>query len=485
MKALKEKTIGALSWSFVERIGQNGMQFVIAIILARMLSPAEFGLIAMLAIFIAVAQSFIDSGFGSALIQKKGASYTDECSIFYFNIFVAILAAAILCIFAPLIATFYHSPILIPLTRALSFNLVINAFGLIQVSLLIKRIDFKTQLKVSMLATVLSGAIGIVMAYRGFGVWSLVAQSLSQNFFRTSLLWTFIEWRPTWTFSYQSLKSLFSFGSKLLFSGLLDTIFQNIYLVVIGRLFSPADLGFYSRAREFSQLPVQNVSSSVDRVTFPVFSAVQDDKLRLREGVRKTLSMMAMLTFPMMVGLIVVAHPLILILIGEKWLPCVPYLQLLSVVGLLYPLHVINLNVLKAQGRSDLFFKLEIIKKIIAVIAIIITYQWGITVMIIGQIATSLISYYLNSYFTGKLINYSITWQIKDVLPVLIISCMMGTTIYGLSFVELQNNYLLLSMQVIIGIFMYILLCRIARIAAFLELTGIIKVNILKVSHAD
>jgi len=238
------------------------------------------------------------------------------------------------------------------------------------------------------------------MAYKGFGVWSLVAQSLSQNLFRTCLLWLVMSWRPSWTFSLKSLRTLFSFGSKLLFSGLLDVLFQNIYLVVIGKLFSPADLGFYSRAKEFSQLPVHNLSSSIGRVTYPVFSSIQNDKNRLRDGVRKTLSMMAILTFPLMIGLMVVAKPLVIILIGDRWLPSVPYLQLLCIVGLLYPLHAINLNVLKAQGRSDLFLKLEVIKKFNALIAILVTYRWGITAMIIGQIVTSIIAYYLNSYFT-------------------------------------------------------------------------------------
>lgn len=424
--ALKEKTAGALFWSFIERIGQNGMQFVIAIILARLLSPAEFGLIAMLALFMAVAQSFIDSGFGSALIQKRDASHIDECSIFYFNIFVGISAAGALCLSAPWIASFYNTPILVPLTRVLSLNLIINALGLIQATLLTKHIDFKTQLKVGLLATVFSGTIGVIMAYMGFGVWSLVFQSLGQNIFRTCLLWIMVHWRPAWTFSIYSLRSLFVFGSKLLFSGLFDTVFQNIYLVVIGKLFSPTDLGFYGRARDFSQFPVQNVSSSVERVTFPVFSTIQGDKIRLKEGVRKALSMMAVLTFPMMVGLMIVARPLVVVLIGEKWLPCVSYLRLLCIVGMLYPLHVINLNVLKAQGRSDLFFRLEVIKKSMALTAIVITCRWGITAMIIGQIVTSIIAYYLNSYYTGKLLRYSAVAQIRDVMPAFIFSCIMG-----------------------------------------------------------
>jgi O-antigen/teichoic acid export membrane protein len=304
------------------------------------------------------------------LIQKKNAAHIDECSIFYFNIFVGFLAAGLLCFAAPWIAGFYIQPLLVPLTCALSLNLIINAFGLVQTTLLTKHIDFKTQLKVSVIATVISGTIGVTMALNGFGVWSLVAQSLSSNLFRTALLWLFNNWRPSLVFSFISLRGMFAFGSRLLASGLLGTVFENIYLVVIGKLFSPMALGFYSRAKGLQQLPVANISSIVSRVTFPVFSSVQDDKPRLKNGVRKALTMLVMINFPMMVGLAIVAKPLVLVLLTEKWAPCIPYLQLLCVVGMLYPVHVINLSALTAQGPSDLFFRIEILKEILMVIAI-------------------------------------------------------------------------------------------------------------------
>ena len=264
------------------------------------------------------------------------------------------------------------------------------------------------------------------MAYRGFGVWSLVAQSLGSNLFHTVLLWLFHRWRPAWAFSFVSLRTMFSFGSKLLFSGLLNTVFDNLYLIVIGKVFSASDLGFYSRAKGLQQLPVKNISGSVGRVTFPIFSSVQDDKARLKRGLRKALTTISMLNFPMMIGLAVVARPLVLVLLTEKWLPCVPYLQLLCAVGLLYPLHAINLNVLKAQGRSDLFFRLEILKKILVVIAIAITYRWGISAMICGGIATSCLCYCLNTYYTRKLLDYPVTEQIRDLLPSLILASVMG-----------------------------------------------------------
>ena len=482
---LKSKTIHALFWSFFEGIGQQGIQFVISIILARLLLPEEFGLIAMLAIFMAIAQSFLDSGFGRALIQKQDATHIDECSIFYFNILVGFLAAGLLCLTAPWIANFYNQPMLVPLTCALSLNLIINAFGLVQTTLLTKQIDFKTQLKVSVIAVVISGTIGVTMAFNGFGVWSLVAQSLGSNLFRTILLWFFTNWRPSLAFSLDSLRGMFTFGSRLLASGLLDTVFRNIYLVVIGKLFSPADLGFYSRAERFQQLPVANISGMVSRVMFPVFSSVQDDKPRLKRGVRKALTMLVMINFPMMVGLAIVAKPMVLLLLTEKWVPCVPYLQLLCVVGMLYPLHLINLNVLIAQGRSDLFFRLEVLKKFLVVIAIAVTYRWGIIAMIYGQIATSCLAYFLNAYYTGKMLDYPITEQIQDLIPSLALAGIMGLGVYSLKYISMVNQLALLSAQIMTGIVLYAGICYIFRISSFMEAIEMIKSKLPNLGYAD
>lgn len=482
---LKSKTIHALFWSFLERFGQQGIQFIISIILARLLLPEQFGLIAMLSIFMAIAQSFIDSGFGQALIQKQDSTYIDECSIFYFNILVGFLAAGLLCLAAPWIAGFYNQPLLVPLTYVLSLNMVINAFGLVQTTLLTKHIDFKTQLKASAIATAISGTIGVSMALNGFGVWSLVAQSLSSNLFRTALLWFFNTWRPSLVFSFASLRGMFAFGSRLLASGLLDTVFQNIYIVAIGKLFSPADLGFYSRAKGLQQLPVSNISTIIGRVTFPVFSSVQDDKPRLKRGVRKALLTLAMVNFPVMIGLAIVARPLVLVLLTDKWLPCVPYLQLLCVVGMLYPLHAINLNVLKAQGRSDLFLKLEVLKKILVVMAIAITYRWGIFAMIYGQIATSCLAYFLNAYYTGKMLDYPITEQIQDLMPSLMVASIMGGGIYALKYAPIVNQLALLSAQIMTGIVLYAGICYIFKIASFMEIIEIIKSKLLKLRYAD
>ena len=482
---LKNKTLHALFWSFLERFSQQGIQFVISIILARLLLPEQFGLIAMLMIFMAVAQSFINSGFGAALIQKQDVTHLDECSIFYFNILVGFLAAGLLCLAAPWIAIFYNQPMLVPLTYALSLNMIINAFGLVQTTLLTKQIDFKTQLKVSVIATVISGTTGVIMAFNGLGVWSLVAQSLGSNLFRTILLWFFNTWRPSLIFSLDSLRGMFTFGSRLLASGLLDTVFRNIYIVVIGKLFSPADLGFYSRAKNFQDLPVDNISTIIARVTFSVFSLVQGDKPRLKKGVRKALTMLVMINFPIMIGLAIVAKPLVMMLLTEKWAPCIPYLQLLCVVGMLYPLHVINLNVLLAQGRSDLFFRLEILKKILVIIAIAVTYRLGITAMIYGQIATSFLAYFLNAHYTGKMLDYPITEQIQDLMPSLALSIIMGGGVYALHYVSIINQSALLFTQIMTGIVLYSLLCYLFKISSFMEVIEMVKSKLLNLRYSN
>ncbi|MBN1805928.1 MAG: lipopolysaccharide biosynthesis protein [Sedimentisphaerales bacterium] len=472
---LKSKTLHGFFWSFCERFGEQCICFVISIILARLLLPEQFGLIGMLVIFMALAEAFLNSGFRQALIQKKNATYTDECSIFYFNILVGTVCAGLLWLAAPWIALFYKTPILVPLTRVLSLNLVFNAFGIIHLASLTRRVDFKTQMKVTLIATFLSGIIGITMAYRGFGVWSLVAQSLSINLFRTIFLWIFHRWRPALRFSLTSLKTMFAFGSKLLLAGLLDRFFKNIYLLVIGKLFTPAALGFYWRAKKFQELPIDNLHGSISRVTFPVFSSIQEDKIRLKQGVRKSLMALATTTFPMMIGLAVISKPLVLVLLTDKWLPCVPYLQLFCAVGILYPLHAINLNVLTAQGRSDLFLKLEIFKKILIIAAISVTYRWGITYLIIGQIITSVISYFLNTHYTGKLLQYPIIQQIKDIMPSLVLAAIMGGVISIFHYIPISSDILLLLIQVITGIVLYISLGYICRLSSFREIIDIVK----------
>lgn len=467
--SLKSKTLHAFFWSFVEAIGVQSVRFVIGIILARLLFPEQFGLIAMLYVFIAVANTFIESGFGAALIQRRNASQIDICSIFYFNIVVGLAAAGLLCLFAPSIAAFYDQPILTPITRAMSLIIVINSLGMIQGTVLAKQIDFKTQTKVSLLAGGISGLIGIVLAVAGFGVWSLVIQQVSGSLFQTIFLWLFNPWRPSLLFSYDALRGMFGFGSRLLVSGLLNQIFDNIYYVVIGRLFSAADLGYFTRAKTLQELPSNTLSGMVGRVTFPVFSTIQADPARLKRGLKKALTFLVLANFPMMIGLAVVARPLVVILLTEKWVECIPYLQLLCILGSLYPLHLINLNVLQALGRSDLFLRLEVIKKVLIAINIAITWRWGITAMIDGMIVMSIVSYYLNSYYNGVLIGYTIWEQLRDLSSYLFMAGLMGLAVFAAGLLPFPNYWSMLLVQIMIGIITYVSLCRLFRLPAFME----------------
>lgn len=476
---LKTKTLRGLFWAFFERIGQQGIQFIISIILARLLLPEQFGLIGMLVIFMMIAETFLNSGFGKALIQKKDVTHIDECSIFYFNILVGFLVAGLLCVAAPWIADFYNQPLLTPLTRALSLNLIINAFGLVQITLLTKHIDFKTQLKVSVIATVLSGTIGVTMAFNGFGVWSLVAYSLSSNLFRTTLLWLFTTWRPSLVFSLKALRDMFGFGSRILIAGLLTTIFDNIYLVAIGKLFSAGDLGYYTRAKRLEQAPRDNLTGVVNKVAFPIFSTIQDKPVRLKWGLRKALTTLALFNFPMMIGLAVIARPLVIVLLTDKWLPCVPYLQLLCVVGLLYPLHVVNLNLLLAKGRSDLNLRLNVVKNASKVVVLVITWRFGIEAILWGQIALSVVTYWLNAYYTKKLVGYGVAEQLRDVAPYLGGAVMMGACVHAVQFAVPANNVLQLTLQVLSGVALFTVLSRALRLPAFLESWEMIRLTLL------
>lgn len=473
--SLKSQAVKALFWSFLERGGEQGIHFVVSIILARMLFPEQFGLIAMLTIFIALARSLVDSGFGAALIQKKEITQEDKCSVFYFNIVLGFAMAGLLCLAAPWIAAFYGVPHLTPLTRVLSIKMITSSFGIIHGTLLCKQLDFKTQLKVRLISTVISGAVGISMAYNGFGVWSLVAQQLTSSVVHTLFLWMLCSWRPSLTFSVVALRGMFGFGSKLLVSGIIATFFKHIYLIVIGKIFSPAQLGYFGRANGIQQLPINNLSIPIKRVTFPLFSTIQDDKERLKNIVRKAMTTLVLIHFPIMIGLAIVAEPLVIVLLTEKWAPCIPYLRLLCVVGLMYPLHLINVNALKAQGRSDLFLRLEIVKKILIVIAIAITYRWGIKALIYGQIAQSLIAYYLNTYYTGKILRYSFWEQVADVIPYLGAAVIMGAGVYVIRLVPIESRLMLLVCQVVTGALLYTTLCYGFRLGAFTEILSTAK----------
>jgi O-antigen/teichoic acid export membrane protein len=426
MDNLRQKTLSGLFWILAERVGLRVVQFLPTLVLARLLTPEEFGLVGMLAIFIALAQVFLDSGFGAALIQKRDATYTDECSIFYFNIVVGGLAVLVLYFAAPLIAAFYNQPLLIPLTRWLSLDILLKSFSLIQTTRLSRALDFRTQTMSNLFATLCAGVIGVAAAHYGLGVWSLVVQTLANTFLCTAALWRLSAWRPALRFSFVSLRGMFGFGSQILVSGLLAVFYDNFYQMFIGKVFSAGPLGYYTRAATLRGVVIDATSHTVGRVMYPALASINDDAERLRHGFRKSALLSTFIHFPLMIGLIVTARPLITLLFSARWADSVLLFQLMCVAALPYSLSLINLDVPKLKGRSDLYLKIEIIKRGLIVVNALLAYRWGVSAILLGQIGLSCVAYFLNSFYSGRLIAYPMRTQILDVWPSLLCAGLMG-----------------------------------------------------------
>ena len=468
-ESLKHKTVKGVGWSFVDNIANQGITFLVGLVLARILTPAEYGVMAMVTIFIAISNSIVDSGFSNALIRKIKIERIDYNTVFYFNLVVSLFLYLVLFLCAPAISTFFKEPILVDVMRVIGWILVINALAIIPRTILVRNVDFKTQTKVSLISSILSGAIGIGMALTGFGVWSLVGQQLSRQLLNTLFLWFFCRWRPVWEFSVQSFKDLFGFGSKLLLSGLLNTIYNDIYSLVIGRCYSAADLGQYTRASQFNTIFSSNLTTVVQRVSYPVLSSIQNEEDRLREAYRRVIKVTMLVAFACMLGLAAVAKPLLVLLIGEKWLPAVYFLQIICFSGMLYPLHAINLNILQVKGRSDLFLKLEIIKKIIATVPIVIGIFWGIELMLWGSVCTSFIAFFLNSYYSASLIGYPTLRQIKDVAPTFGISFAVAAVMWSLSLLPI-SYYVMLPLQCVVGLLLAFLIYERTKLPEYMEI---------------
>ena len=472
-ESLKQKTIHGLGWSAADNVLKQGITFVVGIILARLLSPDEYGLIGILTIFISVFNAIVDSGFTNALIRKQNITDIDYCTAFYTNLVISIVMAIVLFFCAKPIAVFFGREELVALTQVMSCIVVINALSLVQKARMTKHIDFKTQTKVTLISVIISGIIGIWMAFQGYGVWALVGQQISAKLLNTISFWYFNKWYPKIMFSWDSFREMWSFGWKLLVSSLIDTTWKEIYQVVVGKCYSPMTLGLYTRAKHFSQLFSSNLTSIVQRVSYPVLSSIQDDKPRLKQAYQRVIRNTMLPTFVLMLGMAACAKSMILVLIGEKWLGCVPLLQLICPAGMLYPLHAINLNMLQVQGRSDLFLKLEIIKKCIAVGPLLLGIFVSIYWMVGGAIITSCIAYYLNAYYSGPFLNYSIKEQVKDILPSFCIALIMAFLIYLMSFLPI-NYFLLLPAQIIIGAAISISICERFYLPEYIELKGIV-----------
>lgn len=450
MSTLKEKTAKGLGWGFIDNFVGTGITAVVSIILARILSPEEFGLVGMIAIFIALGNSLMDSGFSGALIRKENVTDKDLSTVFYTNLILSIIIYAILYVSAPFIAEFLNTPILVKLIRVLGVSVLIMSFTQVQKVNFIRKIDFKTQAIISLAASLASGIASIWMALDGYGVWSLVVQQLSKQAVVSLLLWIFSTWKPSIIFSWSSFKEMFSFGSKLLACSIISVIWNEIYSLVIGKMYNPVSVGYFTRAEKFKGLVTSNIGQVVQRVGYPVMSSIQSDPQRQVRVYRKVVRLTMLITSTLVMGLIGCADAMIEVLIGTKWLPAAEYLRILGLSGIFLPLILSSVNVFNANGKSDKTLLLEIIKTALAIIPVTLGIVYNINFLLWGMVGISLLSYLIHAAFVAKEINYTVWQQVKDILPFFIISSVMSILVHFIGELEMKALYLL-ALQIAAG----------------------------------
>ena len=475
--SLKKKTIGGLIWSFGDLIGNQGIQFLIQIILARLLLPEHFGLIGMILIFIALSNSLVDSGFTQALIRERHANQTDYSTVFYFNLVVSFLIYLILFLAAPAISRFFGEPQLVALVRVLSIGIVINAFAVIPKAMFAKEVNFKTQAKINLSSSILFGLFAVGLALAGYGVWSLVLRQLSMNAIQSLLFTVTKKWVPSLVFSLASFKRLFGFGWKLLVSGMIDTFYTNVYFLIIGRQYSAAQLGYYTNASRFSEIVSQNLAATILRVTYPVLSSIQDEHERLKQSYKNITRLAAFLIFPVMVGMAAIGEPLVLLVFGEKWLPMVPYFQLLSIAGMLYPILALDLSILQVKGRSDLYLYLEIINKLSLTILLflVVWLELGVIGLIGAAILNTYFEFFVNSHVSKREVAYPAMEKLGDLLPVYLLSFGMGAVVWGVGELVDGGPLVTLLLQVPSGIILYTVVSNIIKVKELKKIYDLIK----------
>ena len=466
-------TIRNFLWRFLERTGAQSVQILVSIVLARLLAPEAYGTISLVTIFTTILQVFVDSGLGTALIQKKDADDLDFSSVFYFNLFACIILYVAMFVVAPYIAIFYNDTSLTPVIRVLCLTIVLAGVRGIQQSYVSRQLMFKRFFFATLGGTIVSAILGIVMAYAGFGIWALVAQQLSNMTVGTIILWLTVKWRPRWMFSWQRLQGLLSFGWKLLVSSLLDTVYNNLRNLIIGKLYTAADLAYYNQGDKFPQVIVTNVNTSIDSVLLPTMSNVQEDHARVKSMTRRSIKTSTYIMAPLMMGLAFCAEPIVRLVLTDKWLPCVPYLQIFCITYMFYPIHTANLNAIKAMGRSDLFLKLEIAKKVIGMILLVSTMWFGVMAMASSLLVSTVVSMAINSWPNKELLNYSFTEQIRDIVPAIGIALIMGC---GISIIYLLNwpDIITLVAQIFLGAGVYAFLSILFKLEEWSYLSGII-----------
>jgi len=476
VSSLKQKAISGATWSLTGRILQQGSQFVFGIILARLLLPAEYGLVSMAMVFVIVLQVFIDSGFSAAIIQRKNLTNTDLSTVFYINLILSTLAYIILFFSAGEIAEFYNEPQLLKIVRVLSLLVFLFALSIVQNSLLTRDVNFKLRTRIEFTSQVLSSIIAIFLAYKGYGVWALIWKTLFNQIFINIQLWFQNNWFPSLEFSKSSFKELFSFSSKLLLSGLLDTIYRQLYRLVVGKFYPAAELGFYTRAEQFKNLPSQTISGALMSFLLPVFSKMQDEPERLKKAALKVIKIVMFFNINAMIVMGIIADPMIHVLLGDKWSGAIPYLQLIVLVGVFFPMHAINVQILAALGRSDLFLRIEVLKKMIGIPPILLAIFVGIEAMIIGMIATSLIALSINTYYTKKLINLGLLEQLKSLSHSFIITAVLVMCLLpAVYFLKNYFNQIVLLVSVLFAALLIIFfLSRFMKMEEYVELKEIV-----------
>lgn len=453
-------------WRFFERCGAQLVTFLVSIVLARLLDPTVYGEIALITVFTCLLQVFVDSGLGTALIQKKNADDLDFSTVFYFNIGMCLALYGVMFLAAPFIADFYKIPHITPVIRVLSLTLVVSGVRNIQQSFISKNLLFKKFFFATIGGSIGAAIVGIAMAYSNYGVWALVGQQLTNVTLGTIILWATVHWRPKLMFSAQRLKGLFSYGWKLLVSALLDTGYNQLRQLIIGRVYTAKDLAFYNQGHHFPNVIVANINTSIDSVLLPAMSAEQDDIDRVRAMTRRAISISTYIMMPMMMGLAVCAEPLVRLVLTEKWLPCVPFLRVFCFTFAFWPVHTANLNAIKALGRSDLFLKLEIIKKTMGLIAILITMNISVMAMAYSLLVTSVLSQIINSWPNKTLLGYNYLHQLKDMLPQIILSLIMGAAAYAIQFANL-NDIVTITLQIFASVIVYATLSWIFKVDSF------------------
>ena len=463
----KRKTVTSnMLWRFFERTGAQGVTFIVSIVLARLLDPTVYGTVALVSVFTVIMQVFVDSGMGNALIQKKDADDLDFSSVFYFNIIMCTALYLAMFFAAPLIAGFYRRPELVPLIRVLSLTLVISGVKNIQQAYVSRNMLFKRFFFSTLGGTVGAAVIGIWMAYRGYGVWALVAQNLFNTTVDTIILWITVKWRPKRMFSLERLKGLFSYGWKLLISSLIETGYQELRSLLIGKKYTSADLAFYNKGETYPKHIIANINSSINSVLFPTLSKEQDDKTRVRNMTSRAIKISTYIMAPLMIGLAFISEPLVRLLLTEKWLPCVPFMRIFCVTYLFYPINTANLAAISAMGRSDIFLKLEIIKKVIGLTAIFITVNISVLAMGYSLLVTCILCQMINAWPNRRLLDYKYTDQMKDILPNILLAVFMGGCVYCVSLLKLPDA-LTIIMQIILGAGIYYGGSRILKLESY------------------